>query len=83
MATISIDFSSEKNEIYLYGEIIELKRHRFAWRYLKDYLNPIIDVNRIIIPVNDEEPIIVLSKVRAMLEKYSFRLIKLFNKNFL
>ena len=30
MATISIDFSSEKNEIYLYGEIIELKRHRFA-----------------------------------------------------
>lgn len=72
MATISIDYSSEKNEIYLYGDITELKSNRFAWGFVKDYLYPIDDGNRIIIPVTDEEPINVLIKIRTLMEKYHF-----------
>lgn len=72
MSTISIDFNSELNEIYLFGDISALKRNRFAWRYLKDYLHPFEDSGKIVIPVGNDNPIEIMSKVRSMLEKYGF-----------
>ena len=72
MATISIDFNSKKNEVYLYGDINALKKNRFALRYLKDYFQPVFNIDKIIIPVNSEDAITILTKVRSMLEKYHF-----------
>ena len=72
MATISIDIDSAKNEIYLYGDIDALKKHRFAWGYIKDYLHPFIEDSRIVIPIGDDEPIVMLTKIREMLKKYKF-----------
>src|SRR5690554_6608338 len=72
MATISIDFNSEKNEIYLVGDIDQLRKNRFAWRFAKDYLHPSEEEARIVIPINDEEAFLVLSRVQSMLNKYGF-----------
>lgn len=72
MPKIAIDISSDGKEIYLLGEISALKKHRYAWGFVKDYLNPIVKTDRIAIPVGDAEPISVLSKVRDMLIKYKF-----------
>lgn len=72
MATISIDYSSAKKEIYLCGDVAAIKRNRFAWRYVRDYLSPREEDNRIVIPVIEEEPIVVLSSIRSMLSKYGF-----------
>lgn len=72
MATISIDIDSVKNEIYLIGDINALRKHRFAWGYVKDYFHPNVEVSRIIIPVGDNDIVNVLSKIRAMLSKYKF-----------
>lgn len=72
MATISIDIDVSHNEIYLSGDINDLKRNRFAWRYTKGYLHPVEEKERIIIPIQDEEPVDVLIKVTDMLKKYGF-----------
>lgn len=72
MATISIDIDTSRNEIYLAGDIADLKRNRFAWRYIKGYLHPIEEINRVIIPILDEAPEEVLIKVTDMLKKYGF-----------
>lgn len=72
MATISIDFNAEKNEVYLLGDISSLKANRFAWHYMSDYLHPVEDGERLIVPVKDEDPIVIMSKIRSMLEKYKF-----------
>lgn len=72
MPKISIDVSCDGSEIYLLGEINALKKHRYAWGYVKDYLNPIVDVDKIIIPTGDEDTVTVLTKVRNMLIKYKF-----------
>ncbi len=72
MANISIDFDSTKNEIYLLGDISSLQKHRFAWRYVRDYLHPRVDNNQIIIPVGDSEPFTVMSNISSMLAKYGF-----------
>ena len=72
MPKISIDVSANGNEIYLLGEINALRRHRYAWGYAKDYLNPIVEEDKITIPVGDEETVHVLTKVRDMLIKYKF-----------
>ena len=72
MPKIIIDVSSSGNEIHLLGEINALRRHRYAWGYIKDYLNPIVEPDRIVIPVENEETINVLTKVRDMLIKYKF-----------
>lgn len=72
MPKIAIDISSDGNEIYLRGEINALQNHRYAWGFVKDYLNPIVKTDRIVIPVGDAEPVSVLSKVRDMLVKYKF-----------
>jgi hypothetical protein len=72
MKSISIDIDSSKNEIYLIGDIQNLKENRFAWRYIKDYLSPILESDKIIIPIGDNEPMIVLSNIRSMLLKYGF-----------
>ena len=73
MPKISIDVSFDGSEIYLLGEIAELKKHRYAWGYVKDYLKPTVNADRIIIPVREgEETVKVLTKVREMLIKYNF-----------
>lgn len=72
MPKISIDVNSDGSEIYLLGEINALKKHRYAWGYVKDYLKPIVDVDKITIPVGEEETVAVLTKVRDMLIKYKF-----------
>ena len=72
MPKISIDVNSDGSEIYLLGEINALKKHRYAWGYVKDYLKPIMDVDKITIPVGEEETVAVLTKVRDMLIKYKF-----------
>ena len=72
MANISIDFDSAKNEICLLGDIAALQKNRFAWRYVRDYLNPEVAGNRIIIPVGDNEPFAVMSNISSMLAKYGF-----------
>lgn len=72
MATISIDIDVSRSEIYLEGDIDDLRRNRFAWRYTKDYLHPVEETERIIIPIQDEEPVDVLRKVTDLLKKYGF-----------
>lgn len=72
MANISIDFNPAKSEIYLYGDIVTLQKHRFAWRYVKDFLHPIISENCIIIPVGDNDTFSVMSNISALLAKYGF-----------
>lgn len=72
MADISIDFDPSKNEIYLLGDIKALQKHRFAWRYARDYLNPTVEAERIVIPVGDNEPYAVMSNISSMLAKYGF-----------
>lgn len=70
MATISIDIDVSRSEIYLEGDIDDLRRNRFAWRYTKDYLHPVEETERIIIPIQNEEPVDVLRKVTDLLKKY-------------
>lgn len=72
MASISIDFDSNRKEIYLQGDIIALQKHRYAWRYVQDYLHPLVDANSIIIPVGTNEPFAILSNISMMLSKYGF-----------
>lgn len=72
MATISIDYNSTNKEIYLCGDIEAIKKNRFAWRYVRDYLSPREEAGRIVVPVMDGEPFAVLSSVRSMLSKYGF-----------
>lgn len=60
------------SKVYLLGDVGALKKHRYAWGYIKDYLNPSIEDNRIVIPVGNQDTVAVLTKVRAMLIKYKF-----------
>ena len=71
MATISIDYNSAKKEIYLCGDVAAIKRNRFAWRYVRDYLSPREEDDRIVIPVMEEEPFAVLSSI--LCSSYSAR----------
>ena len=72
MATVTIDIDSSKNEIYLSGDIKALQRHRFAWRYARDYLHPTLDGNRLVVKVGEDDTVSVLSKIHEMLVKYGF-----------
>ena len=72
MATISIDYNSDRNEIVLLGDISDLQRHRYAWRYVRDYLHPVVESEHITIPVSDNEPFDVMSNISSMLAKYGF-----------
>ncbi|MGI5091306.1 DEAD/DEAH box helicase [Treponema socranskii] len=72
MANISIDFDSIKNEINLLGDILALQKHRYAWRYTRDYLHPSLEAERIIIPVGDSEPFTIMANISSMLSKYGF-----------
>lgn len=71
-ANISLDFDSNKNEIYLLGDIVELQKNRFAWRYVQDYLHPHIENNRIAIAIGESEPFAVMANISAMLTRYGF-----------
>lgn len=72
MASISIDFNPNKNEILLLGDIALLKRHRYAWGYVRDYFQPTVEPEHIIIPLGEKEPFSVLSAISSMLSKYGF-----------
>lgn len=72
VANISIDYNPEKNEIYLLGDIAALQSHRYAWRYVRDYLSPAVEAEHITIPVGDSEPFAVMSNISSMLSKYGF-----------
>ncbi len=72
VANISLDFDSNKNEIYLLGDITELQKNRFAWRYVRDYLHPYTKNNCIVIPVGESEPFSVMANISSMLAKYGF-----------
>lgn len=72
MANISIDFNSTQKEIYLFGDILALQKHRYAWRYVRDYLHPSVESDRIIISVIDSEPFDVMTNISSMLSKYGF-----------
>ena len=72
VASISIDFDSTKNEIHLLGDIASLQKHRFAWRYARDYLHPRVEDSQIVIPIGDSEPFSVMSNISSMLAKYGF-----------
>lgn len=71
-ANISLDYDSNKNEIYLLGDIAELQKNRFAWRYVRDYLDPHIEGNRFVISIEESEPFAVMANISAMLKKYGF-----------
>lgn len=72
VANIAIDYNPEKNEIYLLGDIVALQSHRYAWRYIRDYLSPVVGAEYITIPVGDSEPFAVMSNISSMLSKYGF-----------
>lgn len=72
MASISLDFDANKNEIYLSGDISNLRKNRFAWRYVQDYLRPILEDNRIVVQVKENDPITAISNISSMLKKYGF-----------
>ena len=72
MPNISIDYNPTENELYLLGDLLALQKHRYAWRYVRDYLHPVVEEDHITIPVGEREPFSVLSDVSAMLSKYGF-----------
>lgn len=67
-----MDFNSSTNEIFLFGDISALQKHRFAWRYVRDYLKPTIENDHIVIPVGEKEPFAIMSDISSMLSKYGF-----------
>lgn len=72
VANIFLDFDSSKNEIILLGNIAALQDNRFAWRYIRDYLYPRVESDRIIVPVIEDEPFAIMSRISSMLKKYGF-----------
>lgn len=72
MANITLDYDSSSNSIILKGDINALQKNRYAWRYIRDYLQPQIIDDSIAIPVGDNNPFKVLSDVSSMLAKYGF-----------
>lgn len=71
-ANIAIDFDPTKNELYLLGDIVALQKHRYAWRYVRDYLHPTVETEHIVIPIGDNEPFAVMANISSMLSKYGF-----------
>lgn len=76
MANISIDVDSEKNEIYLLGDVREFTQNRFAWRYARSFLDAYEGINKIIIPIHEDETVNLLIKITEMLNKYGFNVIQ-------
>ena len=72
MAIVSIDLNTAKGEIYLLGDIKQLRNNRFALRYMKDYLRPTFAEDKIFIPIEDRDAVKLLTDIRAMLKKYGF-----------
>lgn len=72
MANITLDYNSSNNSIILKGDINSLQKNRYAWRYIRDYLQPQIIDDCITIPVGDNDSFKVLSDVSSMLAKYGF-----------
>lgn len=72
MATISIDYSAEKNEFYLLGDISDFMKNRYAWRFTRDYFNVSVENSSLVLPIGENEPVLLLTKIDEMLVKYGF-----------
>lgn len=70
MAKISIDIDPTKNEIVLSGDIAPLQSNRFAMRYMKDYLNPRFEEDKIFLGIGGSDTNKQLSNIQMMLKKY-------------
>ncbi len=73
MAKITIDLNTQQKQIYLLGDVQALIKNRYAWRYMRDYFNPIISENQIVINYAEEDVVPILSDMHQMLEKYGFQ----------
>lgn len=72
MPKIIIHYDEDKQQIVLSGAVNELNNNRYAIRAIKDYLNPIFNDNKIIVSLNNKQPIEILSKMHEILKKYGF-----------
>ncbi len=72
MAVISMDVDTAGNAVVLSGDVEKLIQHRLAWRYMKDYLHPIVNNGLICVPISAGNTITILSSIRNMLKKYGF-----------
>ena len=73
MATITIDADVQQNKIFLSGDIQALLKNRFAWRYLRDYFNPTVENERIVLDYGENDVVAVLSNLHQMFGKYAFQ----------
>lgn len=71
-ANISLDYNSDKNEVYLLGDIHALKKNRFAWMYVRNNLNANIEGDRVIVPLKDDKPYLVMENLSETLSHYGF-----------
>lgn len=72
MPKITIDIDSSTTQLLLSGDIFLLSSNRFANRYLRDYLKPIFERNKIIVPCDSNNIEQTLANIRNMLKKYGF-----------
>ncbi|MEA4871532.1 MAG: DEAD/DEAH box helicase [Synergistaceae bacterium] len=72
MSKITIDTNLSKNEIYLVGDISALRANRYAVAYMKEYLAPTFQENKINIAIKDNNAEELLSNIHNMLKKYGF-----------
>mgnify|MGYP001004883199 CR=1 FL=1 len=72
MPKITIDANLPANEIYLVGDISELRKHRYAIAYMKGYLDPTFQENSITISIKNNDAEKLLSDIEKMLKKYGF-----------
>lgn len=72
MPVITIDINSNNDIVILTGDIKTLCNNRFAFRYLKDYLSPSIQEEKILIPTGSRTIEQVLGDTRTMINKYGF-----------
>ncbi len=72
MPKITIDMDKESGNLLLYGDIGTLINNRFANRYLRDFLNPTVESDRIILKCDKDKVEQTLANVQSMLKKYGF-----------
>lgn len=72
MAKIVIDFDNNSKNLLLCGDIALLSSNRFAYRFMCDYLKPVFESQRIVVPCDDENREKKIADIRKMLKKYGF-----------
>ncbi|MFZ5353025.1 MAG: DEAD/DEAH box helicase [Bacillota bacterium] len=72
MPKITIDMDKESGNLLLYGDIGALISNRYANRYLRDFLNPMVESDNIILKCEKDKVEQTLANVQSMLRKYGF-----------